>query len=102
MLLDDVAGEGLADIARPVIGRHLIQETTVQNAWGDVVGDMWVSRPGPPRSGPCGRGLHSSTIQLNVSDFCGIGVAFMGYLGGVARYYGGSGCILCQKRLWLS
>ena len=53
MLLDDVAGEGLADIARPVIGRHLIQETTVQNAWGDVVGDMWVSRPGPPRSGPC-------------------------------------------------
>ena len=30
-----------------------------------------------------GRGLHSSTSQLNVSAFCGIGGAFGGYLGGV-------------------
>ena len=30
-----------------------------------------------------GRGLHSSTCQLNVSAFCGIGGAFRGCLGGV-------------------
>jgi len=39
-----------------------------------------------------GRGLHSSTFQLNVSAFCAIGGAFREH----------SGCILCQKRLRLS
>jgi len=30
-----------------------------------------------------GRGLHSSTFQLNLSTLCGIGVAVRGCLGGV-------------------
>ena len=30
-----------------------------------------------------GRGLHSSTFQLNLSAFCGIGGTFRGCLGGV-------------------
>jgi len=30
-----------------------------------------------------GRGLRSSTFQLNVSGFCGIGVTFRGCSGGV-------------------
>ena len=50
-----------------------------------------------------GRGLHSSTSQLNVSTFCVIGVAFTGYLGSVEEVPGDmrgcSGRILCQKRL---
>jgi hypothetical protein len=37
---------------------------------------------------PRGRGLHSSTIQLNVSAFCGIGGACMGHSGGVSGYEG--------------
>ena len=32
---------------------------------------------------PISRGLHSSTLRLNVSAFCGIGSAFKGCLGGV-------------------
>ena len=33
-----------------------------------------------PPPAPHVRGLHSSTVQLNVSDFRGIGGAFRGYL----------------------
>jgi len=52
-------------------------------------------------------GLHSSTFRLNVSAFCGIGVAFRDCCSGVFRRWYGvlgdiegcSGCILCQKRL---
>ena len=32
---------------------------------------------------PITRALHSSTFQLNVSAFCGIGVALRGWVGGV-------------------
>jgi len=53
-----------------------------------------------------GRGLHSSTFRLNVSDFCGTGGAFEGCSGGVYGVLGGIGgcigCIMCQKRLKLS
>ena len=53
-----------------------------------------------------GRGLHSSTFQLNVSAFCGIGGAFMGWSGDAYEVLGGirgcSGCYLCQKRLNVS
>jgi len=53
-----------------------------------------------------GRGSHSSTFQLNVSAFCGIGVSFRGCKGGVKQVTGGIrgfiGCILCKKRLRLS
>jgi Leucine-rich repeat (LRR) protein len=51
-----------------------------------------------------GRGLQSSTFQLNVSALCGVhsGVVF----GVVQEIFGGFGecvgCILCQKRLRLS
>jgi len=57
----------------------------------------------------CGRGLHSSTIRLNVSAFCGTGGAFRGCLGGIYEVLGDMqgclgclGCSLCQKRLTLS
>ena len=50
-----------------------------------------------------GRGLHSSTFQLNLSAFSGIGGAFRGCLRGVQGVVKGySGLILCQKRLRLS
>jgi hypothetical protein len=39
-------------------------------------------------SGASGRGLHSSTYQLNVSASCGIGGACRGCLGGVSRCKG--------------
>ena len=55
---------------------------------------------------PGGRGLHSSTVWLNVSAFCVIGGVIRGYIGGVWQALGGvKGClgyILCQKRLRLS
>ena len=35
-----------------------------------------------------GRGLHSSTVQLNVSAFCEIEVALRGSLGGVQQVLG--------------
>jgi hypothetical protein len=37
----------------------------------------------PGGGGGVGRGLHSSTLRLNVSAFCGIGGAFRGCFGGV-------------------
>jgi len=40
---------------------------------------------------PPPRGLHSSTFQLNVRTFYGIGGAFRGYLGGVYEVSGVSG-----------
>jgi hypothetical protein len=53
-----------------------------------------------------GRGLHSSTLWLNVSALCGIGGACWGCRGGVYGVIGGIrgclGCVLCQKRLRLS
>jgi len=39
--------------------------------------------PSFPSLLPTARGLHSSTIQLNVSAFCRIGGALMGRLGGI-------------------
>ena len=88
--------------------RHLTQETRVQRELDDddVAGDIsggpyprsrfvgmcrvpwcWPSasslRDGRRQSGPRARGLHSSTLQLNVSAFCGIGGALTGWLGGV-------------------
>jgi hypothetical protein len=58
------------------------------------------------RMPPCSRGLHSSTIQLNLSAFHGIGGArrdfvarVKGVLGGV---YGVQGVFVCQTRLKLS
>ena len=61
-----------------------------------------MGRVGVPRS----RGLHSSTFRLNVSAFCGIGVASRGCLGGVQKVLGGGrgvrGCSGCMKRLRLS
>jgi hypothetical protein len=47
--------------------------------------ENWKSLP----VGYHGRGLHSFTLQLNVSAFYGIGDAFMGYLGGVYEVPGG-------------
>jgi len=45
-------------------------------------------------------------VLLNASAFCGIGGAFMGYLGGACEVLWGNrgclGCILCLKRLRLS
>jgi len=53
-----------------------------------------------------GRGLHSSSFQLNVSASCGIEGASMGYSDGDYGVLGGIrgcfGCIVCQKRLRLS
>jgi hypothetical protein len=56
-----------------------------------------------------GRGSHSSTSQLNLSAFCGIGVHLVVVYGvfrrcqGVLRSIRGcSGCIMCQKRHRLS
>jgi hypothetical protein len=53
-----------------------------------------------------GRGLHSSTFQLSLSAFCGIGGAFRGCLGGVQGVSGGIRgwlrYILYQKRFRLS
>ena len=50
------------------------------------------------------RGLHSFTVQLNVSAFCGIGGIVGDYLGGVyevrtrcRRVLGGVGGILCVR-----
>jgi len=40
-------------------------------------------------AGAAGRGLHSSTSQLNVSAFCGIGGAFRGCLSGVEGVFVG-------------
>jgi len=51
--------------------------------------------------GSSGRGLHSSTFQLNVSALCGIGVAFRGCPGGVegvsgaVRWY--LGCVISSE-----
>ena len=54
---------------------------------------------------PPTRGLHSSTVRLNLSAFCGLGVALRGCLRGVYGVLGAIrtwlGCILCQKRLRL-
>jgi hypothetical protein len=65
-------------------------------------------RPPRPRRQrrPQTRGLHSSTFQLNISAFCGIGGALRGCLASFQEVAGGMrrwlGCILCQKRLRLS
>jgi len=56
------------------------------------------------------RGLRTSTFQLNVSAFCGIGGALRDCLGvvfaGVEEVSGGvggfKGCVSCQMRLRLS
>jgi hypothetical protein len=49
-----------------------------------------------------GRGLHSSTLQLNVSAYYGIGGQLRGYSGGVyVVCQGVCGGVLCQKRLRL-
>jgi hypothetical protein len=59
-----------------------------------------------PTAAPPARGLHSSTFQLNLSAFCGIGVAFRGCFEGVWGVIGDAkgyfGCISCQKWLILS
>jgi len=47
-----------------------------------------------------GRGLHSFSSQLNLSDFCGIGGAHSDCFTGGIR--GCAGCVFCQKRLRLS
>ena len=56
--------------------------------------------------GALGRGLHSSTSQLNLSAFRGIGGALRGCVRGVQEVSGGIrgylGYVLCQKRLKLS
>ena len=53
-----------------------------------------------------GRGLHSSTFQLNFNALCGIGGVFSGCVGalqGVSGSNRGSlGCTLCRKRPRLS
>jgi hypothetical protein len=53
-----------------------------------------------------GRGLHSSTLQLNFSALCVTGGAVRGCLGGVQEVWGGiKGClgyVLCEKRLKLT
>ena len=64
------------------------------------------------RSMPITRGLHSSTFQLNIRAFCGIGVAVKRCVGGVqagvkAGVKGllegiGARVFFCQKRLRLS
>jgi len=50
-----------------------------------------------------GRGLHSSTLQLNLSTFCvtegAVRGCFGGFLGVVKGFLG---VLLCQKRLKLS
>jgi len=45
-------------------------------------------RRGRPAQQLCGRGLHSSTFQLNVSVMNGIGDAFRGYSRGVTQVSG--------------
>ena len=44
------------------------------------------------------RGIHSSTIQLNVSAFGGIGGAFMGYLRGVRGVLRGVQGVFCFRK----
>ena len=82
----------------------------------DVAGDDWLAvafgRRGSGRRGVRrhhgvhGRGLHSSTLQLNLSAFCVTGGAVRGCLGGVWGVAGGIrdvySVLLCQKRLKLS
>jgi len=57
-------------------------------------------------SGSVGRGLHSTTFQLNISAFCGIGGVFMGCHWGVKEVSWGDrrcvGCMVCQEGLKLS
>jgi hypothetical protein len=56
-------------------------------------------------AGSLGRGLHSSTVQLNLSALYGIRGARRGCVSraqGVFGCLGCVGCILCQKRLKLS
>ena len=43
---------------------------------------------------PTGRGLHSSTFQLNLSVFYGIGGACRGYLARIKGVFGVCGCFL--------
>ena len=61
---------------------------------------------GAQHGGQGGRGLHSSTLQLNFSAFCVTRGAVRGCFGGVQGLEGGirgvNGVLLCQKRLKLS
>jgi len=53
----------------------------------DVAGSIWLTAPAGNLSAPKelvnGRGLHSSTLQLNLSAFCVTGGAVRGCFGGV-------------------
>ena len=55
--------------------------------------DPAASSTASPARSPGGKGLHSSTIQLNLSAFCGIGGAFMSCLEDIRGYHGVSGGI---------
>ena len=61
---------------------------------------------GDCRNAPGIRGLHSSTLQLNLSAFCVTGDAVRGCFGAVLGVVGGIAvfrvCFFCQKRLKLS
>ena len=116
---------GLVDIACHVVDRHLNPRFVSQAASNDVARlnpkpqtlnpkplqrPFWVERT-PQWGGyggmlPVGRGLHSSTLHLNFSAFCGSGGAFRGCLWGawgvISGMRGCSGYVLRQKRLKLS
>ena len=74
----------------------------------DVDSEGNATKSADPDAGPGaeGQGVHSFTLQLNVSASCGIGGAFRGCLGGVQGVSGVVracvGCVLWQTRLRLS
>ena len=92
---------------RPHLTSHLSSETRCKLRW--MRWRAMSARPYREGDRVCvlqGRGIHSSTFQLNISALCGIGGAFRGCLRGdwqVPWYMRGCiGCVLRQKRLRLS
>ena len=69
---------GTAELVEDVAQTVEIQLAAAQHSW---------------HAGHHGRGLHSFTFQLNVSAFCGIGVAYRGAFGCGREVSGGiRGC----------
>ena len=68
------ARQGLMDAPRHVIGFQVTQETRVQNAFDDVANTTYQTLTHGERPfflmPVLGRGLHSSTSQLNLSRSC--------------------------------
>jgi hypothetical protein len=98
-LLTDMLSDVYQALARHFVGCHVTQRTGFRNVLTYMLSDVYQAL-GSGLQRPCdarreagvhvqGRGLHSSTIQFNVSASCGIGGAFRGRSGGVYAVYRG-------------